>query len=315
MATLRTALFSRNQPGGVFTIADTVAHPGSIFFVHSGTGVNQAGNGDNPDSPVATLDYAIGLCTANKGDVIYVMPGHAETIAAADGFDADVAGIRIVGLGWGAQRPTFTFSATGSTAAVGAASVTIENLRFKAGISAVVVGLSVEAAGTDLTLRNCDFLQGAAHSTTGFDFVDSVILAAGAHRATIEGCRFLAEAAVAGAATAIKLSGAVHNVTIQNNQFMGDYSTACVNAITTLSQHLLFLSNYVHNTDAGEPYLEVITGTTGIISDTRGQASGATVAANAVADAMSHCENFVTNTAGTIAIVKGAGGSPALDAD
>ena len=46
-----------------------------------------------------------------------------------------------------------------------------------------------------------------------------------------------------------------------------------------------------------------------------GQAGGATVAANAVADAMSHCENYVTNTTGTIAIVKGAGGSPALDAD
>lgn len=311
----RSELFARYQAGGAFTIAGVDKNPGDIYFVHSGTGTNAAGGGANPDAPLATVDYAIGLCTANKGDVIYVLPGHAETISGADGFDADVAGVKIIGLGWGAQRPTFTFSATASTAAVGAASVTIENLRFKAGISAVVVGLSIEAAGTDCVVRNCDFLQGAAHSTTGFDFVDSVIITAGAHRALIENCRFLAEAAVAGAATAIKLSGAVHNVTIRNNEFMGDYSTSCVNAITTLSQHLIFLDNLVHNTDAGEPYLEVITGTTGIISGTRGQASGATVAANAVADAMSHCENFVTNTTGTIAIVKGAGGSPALDAD
>jgi hypothetical protein len=311
----RTELFARKQPGGVFTIAGLERQPGSIFFVHSGTGTNAAGYGDNPDSPVATLDYAIGLCTANKGDVIMVLPGHAETLAAADGFDVDVAGVKIIGLGWGAQRPTFTFSQTAATAAVGAASVTIENLRFKAGISAVVVGLSVEAAGTDLQLRGCDFLQGAAHSTTGFDFVDSVILAAGAHRALIENCRFLAEAGVAGAATAIKLSGAVHNVTIRNCELMGDYSTACINGITTLSQHLIVSGNFVHNTDAAEPYLEVLTGTTGIIADNRGLASGATIAANAVADAMSHCENFVTNSAGAIAIIKGAGGSPALDAD
>jgi len=96
---------------------------------------------------------------------------------------------------------------------------------------------------------------------------------------------------------------------------MGDYSLACMSGITTLSQGLMFLDNYVHNTDAGEPYLEVVTGTTGIIARTVGQAGGATIAANAVADGMSHCENFVTNTTGTIAIVKGAGGSPALDAD
>ena len=115
--------------------------------------------------------------------------------------------------------------------------------------------------------------------------------------------------------TAIQLVGAVHNVRVERCEFMGDYSLACMSGITTLSQGLMFVDNLVHNTDAGEPYLEVITGTTGVISGTRGLASGGTVAANAVADAMAHCENFVVNTAGTIAIVKGAGGSPALDAD
>jgi hypothetical protein len=308
----KSPLFVRTQPGGVYLATDESRTTGEIFFVHSGTGTNAAGGGRNPDAPLATVDYAIGLCTASKGDIIYVMPGHAETIAAADGFDADVAGISIIGLGSGTNRPTFTFTQTTSTAAVGAANVTLKNLRFAAGVSAVVVGLSVEAAGTDLTVDGCEWYWGG---TTGFDFVDSVILAAGASRAKIRNNRILAEPAVAGAATAIKLSGASHNVIIRDNEFMGDYSTACVNAITTLSQGLMFLDNLVHNTDASEPYLEVITGTTGIISGTRGLASGATVAANAVADAMAHCENFVVNTAGTIAIVKGAGGSPALDAD
>src|SRR5688572_2883165 len=97
----RTALFARSRPGGVFTVDDFAEHPGSIFFVHSGTGSN-SNDGSSPDSPMATLDAAIGLCTASKGDTIYVMPGHAETIAAADGFDADVAGVSIVGIGWGA---------------------------------------------------------------------------------------------------------------------------------------------------------------------------------------------------------------------
>jgi len=310
--TLRTALFSRNQPGGMFTIEDVTSHPGSIFFVHSGTGVNAVGGGRNPDAPLATVDYAIGLCTASKGDVIYVLPGHAETIAAADGFDADVAGIKIVGLGWGALRPTFTFTATAATVAVGAANVWLENLRFVAGISAVVVGVNVEAAGVACTIRDCEWYWGG---TTTWDFLQSLNINVGAHRAIVEGCRFLAEPAVAGASTAVQLVGAVHNVRVRECEFMGDYSLACMSNITTLCQGLMFLDNLVHNTDAGEPYLEVLTGTTGVIAGTRGQASGATVAANAVADAMSHCENFVTNTTGTIAIVKGAGGVPALDAD
>lgn len=307
----KTALFVRKQSGGMFEVVNETLTTGSIFFVDSATGTNSVGGGRNPDAPLATLDYAIGLCTASKGDMIYVMPGHAETITAADGFDADVAGIRIIGMGWGDLRPTFTFTQTASDVAIGANNVWIENLRFVAGVSAVVRGVNVEGK-TGVVFKNCEWYWGG---TTGYDFVDSLILAAGSSRCIIDNCRFLAEPGVAGAATAVKLSGASHNVRITNSEFMGDYSTACVNGITTLSQGLMFLSNTVHNTDASEPYLEVLTGTTGVIADTRGLASGATIAANAVADAMAHCENFVVNTAGTIAIIKGAGGSPGLDVD
>jgi hypothetical protein len=311
--TNRTALFSRKQPGGVYTISDLVAHPGDIWFVDSGASGSgdTVGHGRDPDSPFLTLDYAIGQCTANQGDVIYVLPGHAETFIATNGFDADVAGIAIIGLGWGADRPTFTFNHAAAQVNVGAASVRIENLRFVTSITAVVAAVQVEGVA-DSVFKNCEWYWGG---TTGDDFIISLELEAGAHRTLVEGCRFLAEPAVAGAAVAIKLTGASDNVVIRDCEFMGDYSTACVNGITNLSQGLMFLDNLVHNTDAGEPYLEVLTGTTGVIANTRGLASGATVAANAVADAMAHCENFVVNTAGTIAIIKGAGGSPALDAD
>ena len=76
----RTALFSRHQPGGVFTVSDIVDHPGDIFFVDSGaaTAADSAGAGRSPDAPFATIDYAIGQCAANNGDVIYVMPGHTD---------------------------------------------------------------------------------------------------------------------------------------------------------------------------------------------------------------------------------------------
>jgi hypothetical protein len=309
----RTALFSRKQPGGVFTIVDMEQHPGEVFFVDSGAanGGDTPGHGRDPDQPFLTLDYAIGRCTANQGDVIYVMPGHAETFLATNGFDADVAGIAIIGLGWGADRPTFTFNHANAQVNIGAASVRVENLRFVADITGVVSAVQVEGV-TDAVFENCEWYWGG---TTGDDMLISLELEAGSHRALIEGCRFLAEPAVAGAAAAINITGKSDNDVIRNNEFMGDYSTACVNGAAAADEGLMFLDNLVHNTDAGEPYLEVHAGTTGVIANTRGLASAATIAANAVAAAMVHCENFVANTTGTIAIIKGAGGSPALDAD
>jgi hypothetical protein len=310
----RTALFSRNQPGGVWTISDLVAHPGDIWFVDSGcaTGADSAGYGQNPDAAFLTLDYAIGKCSASNGDVIYVLPGHTETFTAANGFDADVAGVKIIGLGWGDSRPKFIFGHANASVTVGAAGVWLENLRFCAGITAVLIGVTVETLAHGLTVKDCEFYWGG---TTTWDFVDMVSIATPCDRVTFDNCRFLAEPAVAGCATGIKFVGPCSNMRITRCEFMGDMSTACVNGITALSEGLMFLDNIVHNTDAGEPYLEVFAGTTGVISNTHGLASAATVAANAVANAMVHVENYVANTTGTIPIIKGAGGSPSLDAD
>ena len=113
----RTALFSRKQSGGVFSIEDMARGTGERFFVHSGTGTNSVGGGQNPDAPLATIDYAVALCTADKGDVIYVMPGHAEVVSAAAGLDLDVSGITIIGLGSGANTPTVTFDSAPSSGA------------------------------------------------------------------------------------------------------------------------------------------------------------------------------------------------------
>lgn len=155
----RTALFSRNQPGGVFTIADIDKHPGDIFFVKSGTGVDAAGYGQNPDAPFATVDYAIGQCTAAKGDVIYVLPGHAETTTA---IALDVAGVKIVGLGFGANRPTLT-ATTGATDLlnVTAADCAIQGLRLVGAASGNTALLDLSAAATDFVAEGCEFVQAA----------------------------------------------------------------------------------------------------------------------------------------------------------
>ena len=118
---------------------------GDVYYVDSGSGSDTAG-GKSPEKALATLDAAIGKCTANQGDIIYILPGHAETVATAGAIAADVAGVSIIGLGEGADRPTFTFSAVDATWIVSAASTTIKNMLIKPSIDSVVSPIVVSAA-------------------------------------------------------------------------------------------------------------------------------------------------------------------------
>ena len=112
----RTALYGKNaSKGGLFTIEDMGLSTGNRFFVDSGattTGGDTAGHGTSPDAPFLTLDYALSsdVCTASNGDIIYVMPGHAEAIISAADIACDLAGVKIIGLGEGSDKPTFTFT-------------------------------------------------------------------------------------------------------------------------------------------------------------------------------------------------------------
>lgn len=151
----KTPLFSRQQSGGVFTIVNETLTTGEFFFVHSGTGTNSVGGGRNPDAPLATLDYAIGLCTANKGDMIQVMPGHAETLTAAGAIACDIAGISIVGMGVGDNRPVFTFGSTDNAATwtVSADDVRIANVVLVCNDDALTNALVVTGDGYDIDIE------------------------------------------------------------------------------------------------------------------------------------------------------------------
>lgn len=154
----KSELFARYQPGGAFTFTDESKTTGELFFVHSGTGTDGAGYGKNPDAPLATLDYAIGLCAANKGDRIYAMPGHAETTTA---IALDVAGVQIFGLGTGRLRPALTATTAATDLLnVTAANCHIENVRFVGAASGATALLDI--AADDFTGVNLVFEHGAA---------------------------------------------------------------------------------------------------------------------------------------------------------
>ena len=143
---------------------DLYATTGQVFYVGNGTpvpggvvGVNSGEVGHTPKQPFSTIDYAIGQCTAGRGDLIIVNPGHAETVTTA--IALDVAGVRIIGLGWGRLRPAITPSGAIDTLNVTAANCHIHNLRFVA--VAADCTAHVNIAGADFKMTNCIVEQGA----------------------------------------------------------------------------------------------------------------------------------------------------------
>ena len=100
--------------------ADLAAAEQEIISLTIHRGHTVSGSGGSTVTPVnvnpysraagatlATLDAAFALCTADKGYRIIILPNHSETVTGVGGITADVAGVSVIGLGIGAQRPRF----------------------------------------------------------------------------------------------------------------------------------------------------------------------------------------------------------------
>jgi len=163
---------SSNYPGG-FAAGITIrgvpilqTNPGRVFWVSNvttGMMPGQRGGSDGNkgtfDSPFATINFAVGQCAANRGDIIFVKPGHAETINSATVLVLNVAGVAIVGLGSGSSRPTLTFTAAAANIPVTAANMTVHNILHRANFADVVSAYTATgtATPTNFMVDNCEF--------------------------------------------------------------------------------------------------------------------------------------------------------------
>lgn len=217
---------------------------GNVYFVSSVSG-SDGNTGESIHQPLATLDAATNKCTANKHDIVYIMPNHAENIASATTWVPDVAGVQYIGIGVGSDAPQLTFNATASRIAVSAANNTFKNIDFVAGISAVVEGVSV--TGDYFTMENCKF----TFSTTAYDFVSMLDLDT-AHYATIRNNHFIAENATAGSDHAINIDDSDY-IVVENNVITGDFAVAMINTASTdaVSNGIVIRNNIMYNDDTG----------------------------------------------------------------
>jgi len=144
----------------------TVANPGQIFFVSNATTLlagqvgGSNGNDGSFNKPFATIQYAISRCTANRGDIVIVKAGHAETIANATTLLINVAGVAIVGLGSGSNRPKLTYTtAITANVPVTAANCSISNFLFVANFADITSAMTATSTNTptDFVIDNCEF--------------------------------------------------------------------------------------------------------------------------------------------------------------
>lgn len=275
---------------------------GSVFFVHS-SGSNASYQGTSPDRPFATIDYAIGFCTASKGDTIIVMPGHSESISGAAAIAADVAGVTIVGLGTGSLRPLITLHTTATTIAISAANVTFRNLRIATDVDAVVKVFNITAAGA--TLDAVDFVETAACACLQF-----VLTTAAATDLRIVNCSWVQTHTAATALMEwIKLVGA-DRVKISNNfANLNGFATAnpangVVVGGTTLSKDVEITWNrFVITNSTGNIPLSMYTGTTGFVGYNSVHSTKTALAGQIALASCYGSQNFASNTVNTAGIL------------
>lgn len=184
-----------------------------------------------------TVDAAVGACTADQGDVIYVMPGHTEDVIA-DSIDLDVAGITVICLGTGENMPYFTFiTAASSEVTVNADDVRWVGGYFFANYANISTAFQVDTA-KNFSLENAEFEDSAENlnflsivTTTTVDNAADGLRVIGNFWASLDTAA-LAFISILGAADRVLIQGNIVDMAAVNN--VGHF-------ITLAAKNVLFI--------------------------------------------------------------------------
>ena len=206
---------------------------GKTWFVNSTVA---GSDGTSPDTALANLTLAVAKCTANMGDVIVVMPAHAETITAAGGITVSKAGVSIIGLGYGRQRPTITFgTANTATFLVTAADVYISNMIFSANFLAVAVGIGISA--TNCWLNDLTFVNAGASKNFTSPIKVTATTSNAADELRVMNCRWQPGTDTAGGPF-ISIAG-TNDACVFSNNYMSTSATTAAQLISVATGKLL----------------------------------------------------------------------------
>ncbi len=230
---------------------------GTYWFVSSTTG--SAGNpGDDISLPFARISSAI--TAASSGDVIVLLPNHAETIIAAGGVTVNKVGLTVIGMGEGSARPTFTFgTSTAATFLISSASFCMYNVVGICAIDSLVTGFDVRAADCTLGIPGKPIEWRDTSSTV--EALRAVLTTAAADRLSVN-LVYLGFPAGNAGVNAVRLVG-VNDGTIVVDYY-GICTTAVVEFVTTACTNIQ-VSGYFYvsgTTNLSKNVVDTVTGST-----------------------------------------------------
>lgn len=152
-------LIATQSPAASLSHPAPLATTGKIIFVSStrpGRGDDNVG--DDPLRPKATWAAALTALRdsayTNRGDQIWLMPDHQETIHLAAAIPMNVAGVSVFGMGRGASRPRITFASdTAASIAISAVNCSIFNVVGITGIAGLTQPFNVTADDCTLNIE------------------------------------------------------------------------------------------------------------------------------------------------------------------
>ena len=228
-----------------------VIGPGTVRYVNSAGDGSTTSGGLSRESAFTTLDSAINASSA--GDTIVLMEGHAETQSVSGAlFAADVAGIKVIGEGTGARRPTFTFSHTGATATISGAGTYMRNILWVTGIDSVTTFATI--SGADVTMEDMEL-----RDTTDIEVISDF---------TITGDRFTARRIFKNGYTSgnanvrvLSMNG-VDRALVEDCRFITKVTTAVINFVTASCTGVV-IKNCLFSVDSTTNYAKNVVDTIG----------------------------------------------------
>jgi len=223
---------------------------GNVYYLDS-VGGNASYDSLSWDKAEATLAGALGDITTDTGSILFVAPNHAETTIGAS-IAINKANVTIIGLGEGASRPTFTFTATGSVFTVSVAEVVFKNLIFVSGTADSTVGITLASGADSTVIEDCEFL-----SSTEFEFLSCITFAVNTDDVRISRCKFNNSTAAATDATAAitNIANVTDGMTIEDCEFYGIWSVACINS-DDADTDVMVRNNTCYNTETAGHAIE-----------------------------------------------------------
>ena len=236
---------------------------GKIWYVDSE--VTKEGTGSDWANATDTLQEAVAISYtdggANRGDYILIAQGHEEDLIAEDAVDLLVAGITVIGLGNGTDRPNFIYTTDGEFV-ISVASVRIANLTFTPSTTAVAHAIDIENGGDWAIVEHCEFLLGETVNTD--EFTNTIQIGTSAtdvvirwnkmvHTTTSSQCNNFVDV---GAAT-------ISNPAIIGNYVYGNFQEAPIWGDSAVATEAIIAYNTLTNLEADDYAIEFTGNATG----------------------------------------------------